>query len=398
MEELMNTIQAMDTVVITVYNPYYDNNDKLINQWYLDNLIEQYKTQDKNNYSYNQLLINGTNICRAYHRPNIIGMNQYQASANYVQGTITFSFAGIKSYNHDNDNLHLQVITNLLNLLQDNGMAFRTIRLDVSDDFKSQSIKDLLCMRTNQQGIQNGLNSPFNQEYATTFYLEQYSNNPSLKALAYGKTEKEKSKNNIIDDGIVRVERSIRTTKQQHNKMNSKEDYINHIQNQLNKYLFVHFNSEEDANELKRDYELMINNGKPFSKVKKSFMKKIQQFNGSIISNTLTDATKEFLSLGYCENFNEKLKATYTHTAIKLNDALSIRKDRTEKRATLKGIIKPINKQQKKFNELIKKRWDKIVEPTVSTEQRPLKVKATLSLLKSLVGGSAFQHPTNSIF
>lgn len=142
----------------------------------------------------------------------------------------------------------------------------------------------------------------------------------------------------------------------------------------------------------------MINNGTPFSKVKKSFMKKIQQFNGNIISNTLTDELKEFIGQCYCENFNEKLKATYTHTAIKLNDALSIREDRTKKKATLKGIIKPINKQQKKFNELLKQKWNKTVEPTVSTEQRPLKVKATLSLLKSLVGGSTFQHPTNSIF
>lgn len=219
----MNTIQAMDTVVITVYNPYYD---KIINQWYDYEKIEQYQTQDKNNHRYNQLLLNGINICRAYHRPNVIGMSQYQASANYVQGTLTFSFAGLISYNEDNDNIRLELITNLLNLLQENDMAFRTIRLDIANDFKSQSIKNLLCMRTNQQGIKNGLNNPFNKEYDTTFYLEQYSTNPSLKALAYGKTEEEKSKKNIINDGIIRLERSIKTTKQQHNKMNSKSSTV----------------------------------------------------------------------------------------------------------------------------------------------------------------------------
>jgi len=387
-----NTIQSIDTLSVTIYNPYYEPTDTLINNWYSRNNITQYRTKDTQGHSYNQLSINKLNIARAYNKPNIIGMNQYQTKANYIQGTLTINFAGIKSYNHNNDTIKDKVINNLLHMLQKNNIAFQTKRVDIANDKQNSNFNNLFAMRTNKQGYKHQFNSPFNQEYSTTFYLEQYSLNPSLKALIYDKTVKEQSKNNIIESGIVRTEISIRTTNQQHKVISTKKQYINHIQKQLNKYLFVEFPNQEAAYELKKEYELMINKG--ITKPSTKFINKIKKLKGKYISTTLTAKTKKFLELYYCEGFNDKLKATYTEPEINLNKAL---KERTKRTATLIGLIKPQSKQQKLFKAALKKRWN-ISAPTVQpTEQCSTKITPTLALLKSFKNGSIFQHPINTI-
>ena len=382
-----NTIQSTDTQSVTIYNPYYELNDTLINNWYSRNNITQYSTKDKQGHRYNQLSINKINIARAYNRPNNIGMNQYQDKANYIQGTLTINFAGIKSYNQKHDTIKDKVINNLLTMLQKNNIAFQTKRVDIANDKHNSNFNSMFAMRTNKQGYKHQFNSPFNQPYQTTFYLEQYTNQPSLKALIYDKSIKEKDKhNNIIDNGIVRPEISIRTTNQQHKVISTKEQYINHIQKQLNKYMFVEFPNQSAANELKKEYELMINNG--ITKPSTEFINKIKELKGKYISTQLTEQTKEFLSLCYCEQFNDKLKATYTEPEINLNKAV---KERTKRTATLKGLFKSQSKQQKLFKAALKKRWN-ISAPTVQpTEQRTPKITPTLSLLKSFTNGSIFQ-------
>ena len=335
-----NTIQSTDTQSVTIYNPYYEPNDTLINNWYSRNNITQYSTKDKQGHRYNQLSINKINIARAYNKPNNIGMNQYQDKANYIQGTLTINFAGIKSYNQKHDTIKDTVINNLLHMLQKNNIAFKTQRVDIANDKHNSNFNSMFAMRTNKQGYKHQFNSPFNQPYQTTFYLEQYTNQPSLKALIYDKTIKEQSKNNIIESGIVRAEVSIRTTNQQHKVISTKEQYINHIQKQLNKYMFVEFPNQSAANELKTEYELMINNG--ITKPSTEFINKIKELKGKYISTQLTEQTKEFLSLCYCEQFNDKLKATYTEPEINLNKAL---KERTKRiKPSLKGLIKPQSK------------------------------------------------------
>ena len=79
-----NTIQAIDTLSVTIYNPYHELNDTLINNWYSSNNITQYTTKDKQGNSYNQLSINKVNIARAYNRPNIIGYNQHQTKPKQI--------------------------------------------------------------------------------------------------------------------------------------------------------------------------------------------------------------------------------------------------------------------------------------------------------------------------
>lgn len=393
-----NTIQSTDTLSVTIYNPYHELNDTLINNWYSSNNITQYSTKDKNKNSYNQLFIQQTdnkgnsnklNIARAYNKPNIIGMNQHQDKANYVQGTLTITFAGIKSYNQNNDTIKDTVINNLLHMLQKNNIAFQTKRVDIANDLHHSNFNNIFSMRINKQGYKHKFNTPFNQEYKTTFYLEQYTHQATLKALIYDKTIKERDKHkNIIESGIVRVEVSIRTTNAQHKVINTKEQYINHIQKQLNKYMFVEFPNQKAANELKKEYELMINNG--ITKPSTEFINKIKEFKGKYISTTLTAQTKKFLSLCYCENFNDKLKATYTHPEINLNKALIERTTRTK--PSLKGLIKPISKQQKLFKAALNKRW---VQEQKKNE--PIKIVASLSMLKSFKNGSIFQHPSNTI-
>ncbi len=389
-----DTIQSTDTLSVTIYNPYHELNDTLINNWYSDNQITQYSTMDKQGNSYNQLSIQSIHIARAYNRPNIIGMNQYQTKATYIQGTLSINFAGMKSYNNAVDNLKDKVIHNLLNMLQKNNIAFKTQRVDIANDKQNSDYKNMFAMRTNKQGYKYSFNSPFNQEYSTTFYLEQYINDPSLKSLIYDKTVKEKEKHkNIIESGIVRMETSIRTTNKQHKSIHTKEQYINHIQKQLNKYMFVEFPNRSAANELKEDYESMINNG--ITKPSSDFMLNIQRLNGNIISTQLTEKTIEFLELCYCEDFNEKLKATYTDIEINLSTAT---KERTKRKSTIKGLIKPISKQQKLFKAALKKRWNNSTVQTVQEEQRPPKITPTLALLKSFKNGSIFQEPSDILF
>ena len=290
-----STIQSKDTLSITIYNPYYESSDILIDEWYSSNNITQYKAMDKNNNSYYQLYIQQTDsegntyhlkIARAYHRPNIIGMNQYQDKANYIQGTLSINFAGLKSYNHNSDTIKDTVINNLLTMLQKNNIAFQTKRVDIANDIHHSNFNNIFSMRTNKQGYKHQFNSPFNQPYKTTFYLEQYTPTPSVKALIYYKTIKEYNKhNNIIDNGIVRMETSIRTTNQQHKAISTKEQYINHIQNQLNKYMFVELPNQKAATELKKAYEVMINKG--ITKPSTAFLNKIKKLSGKHISTTL---------------------------------------------------------------------------------------------------------------
>jgi len=277
-------------------------------------------------------------------------------------------------------------------MLQQNNIAYKTQRVDIANDTHHSNYDNIVALRTNKQGYKYQFNKPSESEYQTTFYLEQYTQKPSVKALIYDKTIKEKEKhNNIIDNGIVRTEISIRTTNKQHHSISTKEQYIKHIQKQLNKYMFVEFPTQEAATELKSAYELMINNG--INKPSTALLKRIEELNGKYISTTLTEQTKEFLSLCYCENFNDKLKATYTEPSINLSSAT---KERTKRKASLKGKTKHINKQQQKFKAALLKRWDKL-KPTVQAVQ-PTKTKLTLAMLKSFKSGSIFQHPTDKIF
>jgi len=389
MEYTMNTTQSIDTLSITIYNPYYELNDIIINQWYSDNLITQYTTKDKQGHSYKQLQINGIDIARAYHRPNIVGFNQHQTKADYIQGTLSFNFAGLKSYNDNSDNLRLKALTTLLHILQDNNIAFKSKREDIANDIHNSNYDNIVALRTNKQGYKHPFNKPSKSEYSTTFYLEQYSPEPSLKALLYDKTVKEKSKKNIIESGIIRAEISIRTTQKQYSKIRTKEQYIKHVQNQMNKYLFIECNTAQEANELKNAYELAIdNNTKNLSAL---FTDKANELNTKIISTTLTEQTKELLSLSYCENFNDKLKATYTEPEINLSSANKKRKER--KQASAQNL-KPISKQQRLFITALKKRWD-TSEPKAP---KPTKIKPSLALLKSFKNGSIFQHPSNTLF
>ena len=383
-----STIQSTDTLSVTIYNPYSENNDTLINNWYRDNLITQY-TANHNGNSYNQLSINKIKIARAYNRPNIIGFNKYQTKADYIQGTLSINFAGIKSYNQKHDTIKDTVINNLLHLLQKNNIAFKTQRVDIANDKHNSNYGNIVALRTDKRGYKHPFNKPSKSEYKTTFYLEQYSENPSLKALIYDKTVKEEEKHkNIIESGIIRAETSIRTTPAQHKSISTKEEYINHIQKQLNKYMFVEFPNQEAATKLKKDYELMINHG--IAKPSSEFISKIKKLEGKYISTTLTAQTKKFLSLCYCENFNEKLKATYTEPTINLSTAT---KERTKRKASVKGLIKPISKQQRRFKAALSKRWN-TSKPIVQSN----KIKPTLELLQSFKNGSIFQHPSNAIF
>lgn len=379
-----NTIQSTDTLSVTIYNPYHELNDTLINNWYSRNNITQYSTKDQQGHRYNQLSINKINIARAYNKPNIIGMNQHQTKVDYIQGTLTINFAGIKSYNRSVDNTKDTVINNLFQMLQKNNIAFQTKIVDIANDTHNSIFNNTFAMRTNKQGYKHQFNSPFNQPYQTTFYLEQYSQNPSLKALIYDKTIKENEKHkNIIKSGIIRAEISIRTTNAQHKSITTKEQYTIHIQKQLNKYQFVEFPNQEAANELKKDYEIMINKG--ITKPSSAFMDKIKKLKGKYISTTLTAQTKKFLELCYCENFNDKLKATYTEPTINLNKALKERTTRTK--PSLKGLFKSQSKQQKRFKAALKKRW---VQEQKKNE--PIKIVASISLLKSFKNGSIFQN------
>jgi len=380
-----STIQATDTLSVTIYNPYHENNDILINNWYSHNQITQYTTKYKGN-SYNQLSINNINIGRAYNRPNIIGFNQYQDKANYIQGTLSINFAGLKSYNQKHDTIKSKALNNLLQMLQKNNIAFKTQRVDIANDKHNSNYDNFLSMRTNKQGYKHPFNKPSESEYQTTFYLEQYSEKPSLKALLYDKTIKEEEHKNIIPNGIVRAEISIRTTQKQHQAISTKEQYIDHIQKQLNKYMFVEFPNQEAATELKGDYELMINNG--ITKPSSEFISKIKSLNGNHMLTTLTPKTKKFLELCYCENFNEKLKATYTEPEINLSTAT---KERTKRKASIKGFIKPISKQQRIFKRALSKRWD-------TSKPKSTKTEPTLELIQSFKNGSIFQHPSNTIF
>jgi len=390
MEYTMNTTQSIDTLSITIYNPYYELNDIIINQWYSDNLITQYTTKNKEGHSYNQLKINGIDIARAYNKPNVIGYNQYQNKSNYVQGTLTINFAGLKSYNDNSDNLRLKALTNLLIILNDNNIAFKSKREDIATDIHQSHYDNVVALRTNKQGYKHSLLKPSKSEYSTTFYLEQYSLTPSVKALLYDKTIKEYNKHkNIIESGIVRMEISIRTTQKQYSKISTKEQYIKHVQNKMNKYLFIECPSKNVADELKSAYELAIDNGT--KNLSALFTDKANQLNAKIISTTLTEQTKELLSLSYCENFNDKLKATYTEPEINLSSANKKRKER--KQASAQNL-KPISKQQRLFIRALKKRWGakSATEPTSS------KTKVTLALLKSFKNGSIFQHQSNTLF
>ncbi len=383
----MNETQSTDTLVVTIYNPYYEDNDNQIAQWYINNQISQYKTKDKNHNIYHQLSINGTNVARAYHRPNIIGMNQYQINTTYVQGTLTLSFAGIKSYHADRDNLYQQTINSLLHLLQENNIAFKVIRLDIAKDILSK-FNHIVGMRTNKVGLHHGLNSPLNSDFNTTFYLETYAKKSTLKALIYDKTEKEKQKKNIIDNGISRIEVSIRTTKAQFKAINSKEEYISHIQKQLNKYMFINVSNEDQANELKQDYDFMIRN--KITKPSKIFMDKVKVFKGVVLSNDLSSDTVEFLELCYCDNFNAKLKASYTTLNISFNNAIIERKSRLKKKS--KPLMPRVAKQQQRFKRALTKRWDNIK----AVEAKP-KIKVSLDMFKGFKNSSIFQYPTNNL-
>ena len=385
----MNTTQSTDTKSITIYNPYYELNDILINQWYYDNNITQYTTKNKEGHSYNQLQINGIDIARAYNKPNVIGYNQHQTKSNYIQGTLSINFAGLKSYNQINDNIKLKALTNLLHILQNNNIAFKSKREDIATDKHNSNYDNIAALRTNKQGYKHSLLKPSKSEYSTTFYLEQYSLTPSVKALLYDKTIKEYNKHkNIIESGIVRMEISIRTTQKQYSKISTKEQYIKHVQNQMNKYLFIECKRVQEANELKSAYELAIDNGT--KNLSALFTDKANQLNAKIISTTLTEQSKELLSLSYCENFNDKLKATYTEPEINLSSA---NKERIKRKASAQNL-KPISKQNRLFITALKKRWGakSATEPTSS------KTKVTLALLKSFKNGSIFQHPSNTLF
>ena len=387
MEYTMNTTQSIDTLSITIYNPYYELNDIIINQWYSDNLITQYSTKDKQGNSYNQLKINGIDIARAYNRPNVTGYNQYQDKSNYVQATLSINFAGLKSYNHNRDTIKSKALNNLLIMLQKNDIAFKLKRVDIANDTHHSNYDNIVALRTNKQGYKHQFNKPSESEYPTTFYLEQYTQKPSLKALIYDKTIKEKEKhNNIIDNGIVRAEVSIRITQSQYKNISTKEEYINHIQKQMNKYLFIECSSKNTATELKSAYELAIDNST--KNLSELFTNKANELNAKIISTQLTEQTKELLALSYCENFNDKLKATYTEPEINLSSAT---KERIKRKASLRGLIKPISKQQQLFKAALKKRWDKL-EQKSAIEITSTKTNVTLKLLKSFKNDKIFQH------
>ena len=391
MEYTMNTTQTTDTLSITIYNPYYELNDILINKWYSDNNITQYSTTNKQGHSYNQLQINGIDIARAYHRPKIIGYNQHQAKdkANYIQGTLSINFAGLKSYNQINDNIKLKALTNLLHILQDNNIAFKSKRVDIATDIHNSNYDNIAALRINKQGYKHQFNKPSQSEYSTTFYLEQYTPEPSVKALIYDKTLKEYNKHkNIIESGIVRMEISIRTTQKQHKAISTKEQYINHIQKQINKYLFTECPSKNTADTLKSAYELAIDNGT--KNLSALFKTKANKLNAKIINTTLTEQTKELLTLSYCENFNDKLKATYTEPEINLSSA---NKERKERKQASAQNLKPLSKQQKLFIRALKKRWS-----AKSATAKSTKTKVTLELLKSFKSGSIFQHQSNTLF
>ena len=291
-----------DSVVINIYNLLL-NNDNL-QEFYLSNNIQLHRRTTKSKQVYYELTINDISIGRL----DRTGANQYQ-EYSYIQSVTTFSFAGIKSHNESKDILMTKVINELIEMLQTCSLPFNLTKLHIAKDITCKSINNILAMRTNRTGMTQRLNSPFNIYKKTSFYIENKDiKDPSLKGIVYDKTKKEKDKHhNIIAADIFRLEVGIQNLKRK--DFTSASQLLEHIQKQLDKYLFVHFTDINKCNILKKDYEKMVR--RKTSKPSSSFMEKIKEFGGVIINNQLSDKTIEFINMCFCEDIERKIFNNY---------------------------------------------------------------------------------------
>ena len=332
-----------DSLVINVINLKYFN--KQIQQFYKKNNLVIFNRKDKNNNPYRtikakptkaekQQAIKTAELIRTYQT----GQNQYLSAQNsHIQSITIFSFAGIKSYNHKMDTIKYNLITKFINFLREYNIPYILTRLDVAYDISNlHSIENILAMRVNKVGLSKPLNNPFNYFESTSFYLEEYVKTQSLKTIVYDKTIKEHSRNNPIVDNITRAETSIRNLKRK--SFQTKQELIDFIQNQLNKYLIVRFDSIDNCNELKNDYEYMIK--KRITKPSKEFKQKILNFSGVEVERQLSDEIIAFISKLYCENLEHKIFNSRISTNNRIKNIIQNIGGKKEKR---KDSIKPIN-------------------------------------------------------